>query len=49
MKTIVAIVSILVLDAIALWQGLDGKFFILSVLAIAGLGGYPLVKFLNHK
>lgn len=38
----VAIMAIVVLDAIALGMGIDGQLLILCCAAIAGLAGYEL-------
>lgn len=48
-KTIVAIIGITILDSIALLQGIDGKILLVGFIAIAGLGGYPLIQYLIHK
>ena len=41
-KVILAIVSISILEAIALITGVDGAIFALVIAAISGLGGYEL-------
>lgn len=46
-RTILAIVGMFLifgLDGIALFNGIDGTVLILSVGAIAGLGGYEIAK-----
>lgn len=41
-KTIVAIIAITTLEALAIWKGIDGALLSAVVAAIAGLGGYAL-------
>ena len=48
-KTITAIIAILILDITALIVGIDGKYLLVGILAIAGLGGYPLIQALLKK
>lgn len=48
-KTIFAIVAILILDTIALIKGIDGKYLLISIFAIAGLGGYPLLHLFRKR
>ena len=40
--TIIAIISIVILEAIALVQGIDGQIFATVISMIAGLGGYTI-------
>jgi len=40
--TIIAIISIVILEAIALLQGIDGQIFATVISIIAGLGGYTI-------
>ena len=40
--TIIAIISIVILEAIALLQGIDGQIFATVISIIAGLGGYKI-------
>jgi len=42
--TIIAIISIVILEAIALIQGIDGQIFATVIGVIAGLGGYTIGK-----
>ena len=42
--TIIAIISIVILEAIALIQGIDGQIFATVISVIAGLGGYTIGK-----
>jgi hypothetical protein len=42
--TIAAIVCITVLEAIALYKGVDGTLMATVVAALAGLGGYTLAQ-----
>lgn len=48
---VTAILSVTLLDAIALIRGIDGIFFALSLVVVSGLGGYRvkgiLEKFLR--
>ena len=37
-----AIISIAILEGIALYKGIDGTYFALTLSAISGLGGYIL-------
>ncbi len=39
---IIAIIAIVTLEGIALWQGIDGALLGLALVAISGLGGYEL-------
>ena len=39
---IVAITGIVILDAIALTQGINGTLFTLSMIIVAGLGGFEV-------
>ena len=39
---LMAIAGIVLLETIALLKGINGTFFILSIVAISGLGGYQL-------
>lgn len=39
---IIAIIAIVVLEGIALWQHIDGALLGLALVAISGLGGYQL-------
>jgi len=45
MKIIIAIISITTLEAIALFQGINGAILSVAVAAIAGLAGYELHRF----
>ncbi|MBA7668300.1 hypothetical protein ES703_76410 [subsurface metagenome] len=47
MKTIVAIICITILSVTAMLLGFDGKLFVVAVLAVAGLGGYPIYQHLK--
>jgi len=47
--TIVAIVSITILEAVALMNHIDGTVFSLVIAAIAGLGGYHLKNIVGNK
>lgn len=39
-KTIIAIISIGILEAIALFRGIDGAYLSMAIAAMAGLGGF---------
>lgn len=39
---VVAIVAIAFLGILSIWKGLDGQIIMLSMVAIAGLGGYEV-------
>lgn len=43
-RAICAIAGIVILDAIALFNGIDGVMFMTSIAIISGLGGYILMK-----
>lgn len=45
--TIVSIVSILILEGLAIFKGMDGVALAAGVGAIAGLGGFRLGKILK--
>jgi hypothetical protein len=42
-----AIAGIVILDSIALMNGINGTMFTLSMIAIAGLGGYEIKDILE--
>lgn len=44
MKTVCAIAGIVLLDAWAIYNGIDGVFLITAIGIISGLGGYPVVQ-----
>ncbi len=44
-----AILCIAVLEAIALFRGLDGAYFGLVIAAVSGLAGYEIKAFLNKS
>lgn len=48
MKVIIAIAAITVLELFNIRQGLDGYMMVISVTAIAGLGGYHLKDVINQ-
>ena len=47
--TICAIIGIIILEAIALIQGIDGAILSIAIAAIAGLGGFQLKSKLTKK
>lgn len=47
--TIVAIISIAVLETTALNWGIDGNFFGLAIAIISGLAGYKIGTFINNN
>jgi hypothetical protein len=44
MKTITAIIGIIILDCWAIANGIDGILLITAIGIISGLGGYPILK-----
>lgn len=44
MKTIVAIIALLILDLYALYQGIDGRALLGTSILIAGLGGFAVIR-----
>lgn len=44
-----AIIGLIILEAIALLKGIDGTLFTIVIAAIAGLGGYVLQTPLRKK
>ena len=44
MRTLFAICGVVILDGIALCNGIDGTVLVGSVAIIAGLGGYSVAK-----
>jgi uncharacterized membrane protein YgaE (UPF0421/DUF939 family) len=47
--TVTAIVCITVLEAIALYKGIDGSLMATVIAALAGLGGYTLAQATKAK
>ena len=45
--TLAAIVGIIILDSLALWQGVDGVILMSALALIGGLAGYEVRK--HHK
>lgn len=43
-RAICAIAGIVILDSVALFNGIDGAMFMTAIAMIAGLGGYVLMK-----
>ena len=43
-KTIIAIIAITLLEAFAIWKGIDGALLSIVIAAIAGLGGYAVAS-----
>ena len=41
-KVVAAIAGIVILDSVALMNGINGTLLLIAVVAIAGLGGYEL-------
>jgi hypothetical protein len=41
-KVIAAIIGIVILDSVALMNGINGTYMTLAFVAIAGLGGYEI-------
>lgn len=48
-KVYLAIISIVVLETIALCKGIDGKCLALAVIGLAGLGGFTLGRIKRSK
>jgi len=48
-KTLVAIVALVVLESVALFNGIDGTLFALVLAAISGLGGYSIRPVVEKK
>jgi len=46
---IIAIISLTILEAIALWRGIDGTLFSLVVGTIAGLAGYQFGRYKTER
>jgi len=49
LATITAIMAILILTAIALFQGINGAIFSVVIATIAGLAGFRLSKLKKHQ
>jgi hypothetical protein len=47
--TVTAIVCITVLEAIALYRGIDGSLMATVIAALAGLGGYTIAQVTQKK
>jgi len=48
-KVVIAITAIVILEAIALFRGINGAVFGLAIAAIAGLGGYTISELRKPK
>lgn len=48
-KVIVAIISITILEGLAIWQGINGAGLAGAIGAITGLGGFALGKHTKPK
>lgn len=44
MNTLLAIVAIAIMGIACVTQGIDGQIMALSIIAVAGLGGYEVYK-----
>lgn len=49
LQALAAIAGIVILDAIALANGVDGVLLMTSIGIISGLGGYPVLHFVLKK
>lgn len=49
MVSVIAISGVVLIETLALYQGVNGTALSLSVAAIAGLGGYNLKKVIGEK
>jgi hypothetical protein len=47
--TITSIISLTILEGIALYKGVDGQLLSLVVAVIAGLGGFHISKLIKPK
>jgi len=47
-KTLTAIGAIFLLESFALWTGHNGTMYTVSIVAIAGLGGYSIHEAKNQ-
>ena len=48
-KTIIAILAVVILEAVAIWRGIDGATLGIAIAAIAGLGGYEVRAWQSKK
>ena len=48
LEVLVAIVGLVILEAIALIKGIDGKLFGIVIMVISGLAGYNFNKVTEH-
>lgn len=48
-ETKLAIIGIVIIEGIALTQGVNGGMLVLAIAAVSGLGGYSLAKYMNLK
>lgn len=48
-RGVVAIIAIALLELVALLKGVNGRYLIVGVVAIAGLGGYSLVQYFKRN
>ena len=46
---IIAIIAIVVLEGIALWQHVNGALLGLALVAISGLGGFQLKSYIDKR
>lgn len=44
MKTIVAIIAVVLIEGFAIYKGIDGTVLGIAIAVIAGLGGYQIKK-----
>ncbi|MDD5092788.1 MAG: hypothetical protein PHV74_00180 [Dehalococcoidia bacterium] len=49
LPTVTAIAAIVIMECVAMCNGIDGKVLTLSVAAVAGLGGFKLNDVLKNK
>lgn len=49
LTTIIAIICITILQAVALVQGVNGTILSATIAALAGLGGYAIGKYRRSK
>ena len=47
-RSIAAIAGIVLIDVALIFNGIDGTIALISVAAVAGLGGYPISQWLTQ-
>jgi len=49
LRVLCAIAGIVILDCVALFNGIDGVLFLTAIAVISGLGGVPIIQLLRNK